>query len=577
MRFLRKQPIVVQVSETAPPAVAPEPLPPIAGQATRSDALDAIEEDVSSAIAGVSGSIATARADVASMKTGLSGIRGQMDALTQAARDAAAATAGLAERTGGLSALAAQARSAIDLAGSHLDQAGHRGIEARALIAALAEAGDEIAGIVDTISAVARQTNLLALNATIEAARAGEAGRGFAVVANEVKALSVQTARAADDVRARVMRLRDGASASATAIEAAAGAIESVRPSFATLRDIADIQAQTVTTIVGEAERASHLVSTVDADAGSASARALDLDRQAEGMEAAAGAAADQASGLGRRFVTVMRASEAGDRRRFDRYPIDLAVRLADGRATRTVDLSEGGVLLVALDGAPVTAGFRIALDLEGIGSVPARVVAVSEMGVHCAFETVEPVVQSRLRAKLAAVRDEHAPLVGKAQRLAQEAARLMEAEIGTGRLSEAALFDTDYQRVDGTNPPQFLTRSAQSLARLMAPLLEPELGHDRRMLFCIVTDRNGYLPFHNAAYSKPQRPDDPAWNQANARNLRIFDDRTGITAARSTRPATVQVYRRQMGDQTVMVLEVDAPIRVGKRHWGACRTAYRL
>ncbi|WP_233386032.1 methyl-accepting chemotaxis protein [Methylobacterium sp. C25] len=557
--------------------MAPEPPPVIAVQAPRSDAFDAIEEDVSSAIAGVSGSIATARAEVASMKTGLSGIRGQIDALTQAARTAAAATAGLAERTGSLSALAAQARSAIDLAGSHLDQAGHRGIEARALIVALAEAGDEIAGIVDTISAVARQTNLLALNATIEAARAGEAGRGFAVVANEVKALSVQTARAADDVRARVMRLREGAAASATAIEAAAGAIDSVRPAFATLRDIAETQARTVTTIVSDAEQASDLVATVDADAGSAGETALDLDRQAEGMEAAAGAAAEQASSLGRRFVTVVRASEAGDRRRFDRYPIDLAVRLAGGRATRTIDLSEGGVLLIAPDGAPITAGSHIALDLEGVGSAPARVVAVSEMGIHCAFAGIEPVVQSRLQAKLAAVRDEHAPLVGKAQRLAQEVARLMEAEIGAGRLSEAALFDTDYQRIDGTNPPQFTTSSAQPLARLMAPLLEPELGHDRRMLFCIVTDRNGYLPFHNAAYSKPPRPDDPGWNQANARNLRIFDDRTGITAARSTRPATVQVYRRQMGDQTVMVLEVDAPIRIGTRHWGACRTAYRL
>ncbi|GEP11424.1 methyl-accepting chemotaxis protein [Methylobacterium gnaphalii] len=500
-----------------------------------------------------------------------------MDALTRAAREAAAATAGLAEKSGGLSALAGQTRSAIDQAGSYLDQAGDRGVEARALIAALAEAGDEIAGIVDTISAVARQTNLLALNATIEAARAGEAGRGFAVVANEVKALSVQTARAADDVRARVMRLRDGASASAVAIEAAAGAIESVRPSFATLRDIAEVQVRTVTDIVGESGRASTLVSTVDADAGSAGAAALDLDAQAEGMEAAAAAAAEQASDLRRRFVTVIRASEIGDLRRFDRYPIDLAVRFANGRTTRTVDLSEGGVLLAAPEGAPVSAGLQTSLDIEGISSVPAQVVAVSEMGLHCAFGAIEPIVQSRLMAKLAAVRDEHAPLVGKAQRLAQEAARLMETEIAASRLSEAALFDTDYQRIAGSNPPQFMTRSAQALARLLAPLLEPELGHDKRMLFCIVTDRNGFLPYHNATYSKSQRPDDPAWNHANSRNLRIFDDRTGITAARSTRPAMVQVYRRQMGAQTIVVLEIDAPIRIGNRHWGACRTAYRL
>jgi len=99
----------------------------------------------------------------------------------------------------------------------------------------------------------------------------------------------------------------------------------------------------------------------------------------------------------------------------------------------------------------------------------------------------------------------------------------------------------------------------------------------DNAMLFCIVTDRNGFLPVHNRRVSQPQRPDDPVWNNANCRNLRIFDDRTGITAARSTRPATVQVYRREVGGQIVVVREVDAPIRVGGRHWGACRTAYRL
>ena len=50
-----------------------------------------------------------------------------------------------------------------------------------------------------------------------------------------------------------------------------------------------------------------------------------------------------------------------------------------------------------------------------------------------------------------------------------------------------------------------------------------------------------------------------------------------GITAARSQRPATIQVYRREVGRDVYMVREIDAPIRVGGRHWGACRTAYRL
>jgi methyl-accepting chemotaxis protein len=97
-------------------------------------------------------------------------------------------------------------------------------------------------------------------------------------------------------------------------------------------------------------------------------------------------------------------------------------------------------------------------------------------------------------------------------------------------------------------------------------------------MVFCIAVDRNGYVPVHNRRFSQPQRRGETAWNTANARNRRIFDDRAGIAAARSTRPFLVQAYNRDMGGgMMVMMREVDAPIRVFGRHWGGFRTAYRL
>jgi methyl-accepting chemotaxis protein len=97
-------------------------------------------------------------------------------------------------------------------------------------------------------------------------------------------------------------------------------------------------------------------------------------------------------------------------------------------------------------------------------------------------------------------------------------------------------------------------------------------------MTFCAAVDRNGYLPVHNRKYSFPQRPREQAWNTANSRNRRIFDDRAGLAAARNVRPYIIQVYPRDMGNGiTIIMREIDAPIRIFGKHWGGFRSAYKL
>ncbi|HZH27851.1 MAG TPA: methyl-accepting chemotaxis protein [Azospirillaceae bacterium] len=167
-------------------------------------------------------------------------------------------------------------------------------------------------------------------------------------------------------------------------------------------------------------------------------------------------------------------------------------------------------------------------------------------------------------------------PFIRQVQDVAARAQALFEDAVAQGDIALADLFDTRYVPIPGTNPEQFTTRFTALADRVLPALQEPVLGTNDRIVFCAAVDRNGYLPTHNRKFSQPQGPD-PAWNMANCRNRRIFDDRVGLAAGRNQQPFLLQAYRRDMGGgRFVLMKDVSAPIRVQGRHWGAVRQAYR-
>jgi methyl-accepting chemotaxis protein len=215
---------------------------------------------------------------------------------------------------------------------------------------------------------------------------------------------------------------------------------------------------------------------------------------------------------------------------------------------------------------------------VDGLPPIAARIVGVSALGAHCAFIDLSAEAEAAIAGRIGTIETEMAPQIALSQASARHIGQLFEKALADRRISEEDLYDVDYVPIPGTNPQQFTTRHLAKLEQWLTPLQEQWKASDPRIIFCCAVDRNGYLPVHNQVYSKPQKPDDPVWNTANCRNRRVFDDRAGLTCARSTQPIYVHAYKRDMGGgQMVVLKEFVAPIMVNGRHWGGFRCAYKL
>jgi methyl-accepting chemotaxis protein len=172
----------------------------------------------------------------------------------------------------------------------------------------------------------------------------------------------------------------------------------------------------------------------------------------------------------------------------------------------------------------------------------------------------------------------EDAEMVALAKDTAAQVARQFEQAIERHEITWEQLWDVDYRIINDSDPPQFTTKFLALCDRILPAIQEPLLDRHQNITFTAAVDRNGYLPTHNLKYSLPQRPGEKAWNTGNCRNRRIFDDRTGLAAARNRQPILVQTYRRDMGGgQFVSMKDISAPIMIHGQHWGGYRIGCRF
>ena len=440
---------------------------------------------------------------------------------------------------------------------------------------------EQIQAVVALISDVAGQTNLLALNATIEAARAGAAGRGFAVVASEVKALSVETQKATTEIGSTIQRLRTTAEANIDAVGKILALVNDIGPVFGEVSNAVLMQVETTGEIGRAANETARFVDEVAAKAQLMNGEMARARSLAGAVEKATDTMNGAVNDMTRQLVTVLRQSPEADRRRHDRWPAEMRgdMRVASSSVSiRTIDISQGGALVVPERDAGVVIGARADLEVAGLGHLPATVVGKSPLGLHLRFEIETDEIRARIGARIDQLEEEFRPLVHRAQTGAMQVMKALDEAVERGDLNFGDLFDTNYRPVEGSDPIQYETLAIAALEAILPPVQEAILAEDKRMAFCACVDVNGWLPVHNKVYSQPQRRGETAWNMANSRNKRIFDDRTGLLAARNTRPFLIQAYLRDLGGGKIIPMkEVDVPIVVKGRQWGGFRSAYQM
>ena len=230
-------------------------------------------------------------------------------------------------------------------------------------------------------------------------------------------------------------------------------------------------------------------------------------------------------------------------------------------RATGTISNHVGKVrgVLGAFDSAVSENNDKLAAAHERVGKL--------EMTANDMFDSI-------VKADLA---PDDSAMVELARESAGKVAALAEAALEAGELDPAALFDTDYRLIEGSNPQRFRTGLNDWADANWRAILDGVTGSSQHVLACACTDRNGFLPTHLTQRSRTPTGD-VDHDTEYCRNGRIMLYAADRKAKASNEPYMLAVYRQEGdGRDYLVVRNVYVPLVIGGKRWGDFELAYIL
>ena len=192
--------------------------------------------------------------------------------------------------------------------------------------------------------------------------------------------------------------------------------------------------------------------------------------------------------------------------------------------------------------------------------------ISVSRVGGNAQIKAMKAVA-GRLRIDLAQFR----ALEAFAE-FGSELDKASQQQLARGARVVEILKQPQYRPIPNTFPQKYSTPYDSLFDQIVSPIQEDVLAKSSDLIFCICGDDHCYVPSHHLKFARPLTGD-PEIDKVQNRTKRIFDDPTGVRAARNTTPFLLQTYLRDTGE---ILNDMSTPIIINGRHWGVVRVGYK-